>query len=644
MLNGIVYTDKERCRECSACLQVCATKSIKIKDSKAEIIQDSCLNCGLCMGVCSKKAKQYRKSVNNVRQLLLDRNCAVVLAPSYIIVARKKYNCSPGQFCGALKKLGFKLIYESSFGADIVTKVYLDYVNQLVKTKGKGHTHVITSPCPSLMNFIEKHTPELIEEFAPILSPMAAQAVLVKHWNKENISIIGASPCVAKKSELLDDKLRLFEEVLTFEEIIEMFDEAGIKPASLEEVEFDGMQALYGAGFPISGGLTKTLEQFSGGLELNPIGNDILILEGEERSLEFLRHMAADKKRDKTLADYPTLIDILYCEGCIVGKAMGVKGNLLEHKRIVSEYTQSRFEKVQQQGLFKKYKGYRFLTKNTVEAPEFKRWIDVVEQLIKNNQFTRTWDNRCYHKSIPSDAELRVILEQDGKYSREDELNCRACGYKTCRERAVAVFNGENKPGGCIVYQRDLAEKLHTEAKQVNTLVRENTEALIATTNEIVQGNQRNAEMSSRLLGDITLHGEEIKQLQEKINTVIKTFSYFSEMADNISGIADQTKMLSLNAQIEAARAGEHGRGFAVVAGEVMKLSNDTHEKLKSVNMYKSEVNGNQRELDELIQKLIDESIQVQELANSSAGVAQEITASSEELFAATENLKSIIK
>lgn len=644
MLKGIVYTDKERCKECSACLQVCGTKSIRMQDGKAEVIQESCLNCGLCIGVCSKQAKQYKSSIDSVRKLLAGQNCAAVLAPSYVIVAKKKYNCTPEQFCSALKKLGFKQVYESSFGADVVTKVYLDYVEQLVKTKGKEQTHVIASPCPSLMNFVEKHTPELIDEFAPVLSPMAAQAVLVKHWNKEKINIIGASPCVAKKSELLDEKLGLFEEVVTFEELIELIDQAGIKPGSLEEGEFDGIQAMYGAGFPISGGLTKTLEQFSGQLELNPIGNDILILEGEDRSLEFLRHMAEDKKKDKNLRDYPTLIDILYCEGCIVGKAMGVKGSLLEHKKIVSDYTQRRFAKVQREGLFKKYKGYRFLTKNTVEAPEFKRWIDIVEQLIKQNKFTRTWDNKYYHKNMPSEAELKAILQQDGKYSKEDELNCRACGYRTCRERAVAVFNGENKPGGCIVHQRDIAESLHNDAKRINILVRENTEALIATTNEIVKGNQSNAEMSSRLLENIEKHAEEIKDLQQLVLQVIRTFGYFSEMAENISDIADQTKMLSLNAQIEAARAGEHGRGFAVVAGEVMKLSNDTHDKLKSVNQYKSEVSGSQQELDELIQKLINESRQVQELATASAAVSQQIAAASEELFAATENLKSIIK
>ncbi|SHG97591.1 [Fe-Fe] hydrogenase large subunit C-terminal domain-containing protein [Desulforamulus hydrothermalis] len=644
MLKQVVYTDKERCRLCSACLQVCHTKSIKTDQGKAEIIADSCLSCGLCIGVCSKGAKRYLDSTQAVQQLLAARQCALVLAPSYVIVAKKRYGCSPEQFAAAMKKLGFSLVYEAGFGADVVTKVYLDYLAQRINEKGRENTHVITSPCPSLMNYVEKHVPELIEEFAPVLSPMAAQALLVKHWTKDKAAIIGASPCVAKKSELLDEQLGLFDAVLTFEELCNWLDNANIKPSVLPEIEFDGIQALYGAGFPISGGLTKTLEQFSGKLELNPIGDDILILEGEDRSIEFLKHMALDKKKDNNLKGYPLLIDILYCEGCIVGKAMGVKGSLLENKKIVADYTRHRFAKMQKKGLFKKYNGYRFVVKNTVQAPEFKEWLAVVEKLIQEKRFWRSWQNRKYMRKMPSEQELRAILQQDGKFTPEDELNCRACGYRSCRERAIAVYNQENTAGGCIVYQKERAEQLHEAARKVNEVVLANTEALIATTNEIVSGNQNNADMAGRLLGNIETHDEEIKQLHEKVKAVMETFSFFTEVAHNIAAIADQTKMLSLNAQIEAARAGEHGRGFAVVAGEVMKLSSDTHEKLKAIHTYQEQVAQHQKELEKLISNLRQESEQIHELANSSAAVAQQIAAASQELFAATENLKSIIK
>lgn len=468
MLNGVVYTDTDRCEACSACLRVCRTKSIMIRDGKSKIIEESCLNCGACLKVCSKSAKKYQAGLDSVEEILEKGKGALILAPSYVIIAQKKYGCSPEQFCMALRKMGFFLVYEASFGADVVTKVYLNYITDLLKIKGRENVHIISSPCPSLMNFMEKHTPELLDEFAPIMSPMAAQAVLVKRWNKDRVSIVGASPCMAKKSELLDPNLDLFEQEITFEELIKLIDGHGIIPSVLEESEFDGIQALYGAGFPVSGGLTKALEPFSGEYGFNLLSDDYLIIEGEDRSTNFLKQMASLKTRGTGLSSYPLLMDILYCEGCIMGKSLGVEGDYWENRRIVTDYTKKRFQKLKDESI--EYQGYSILVKNTVVAPEFQQWIAIVETLIKENKFAVEWNNMKYYKKEPTEEELKVILEYDGKHTPEDELNCGACGYDTCRDRAIAVFNSENQPGGCIVHVKYEAKISLEENKRLQEL------------------------------------------------------------------------------------------------------------------------------------------------------------------------------
>lgn len=483
MLSGVVYTDQDRCQACSACLRVCQTKSIRIEDGRSQIIEDSCLNCGICVTICSKKAKKYRSGIENAGRIVNSGKAAMVLAPSYVVVAAKKYNCTPGQFCSALKKCGFDFVYESAFGADLVTKVYTDYIQRLVMEKGRENTHVITSPCPSIMNYIEKHAPVLIEEFAPILSPMAAQALLVKHWNSGGVSIVGANPCAAKKSELLYDKMGLYEEVLTFEELIAFMDNAGVIPRNLEESEFDGIQAFYGAGFPISGGLAKTLEMFTDESEINPLSNDLLIIEGEERSTVFLKKMAQNKSDGRGLARYPMLIDILYCEGCILGKAMGVEGDYLENKRIVSDYTQKRFTKVKKTA--NNYKDYSIQVKNTATAHEYKNWAEIVEELVRNNSFARKWVDRHYLRKMPDEKELTAILESDGKYTPEDELNCGACGYITCRDRANAVYNGENVLGGCIVHIKHEAKISHDDNIRLHELDKMKSDFLSTVSHEL---------------------------------------------------------------------------------------------------------------------------------------------------------------
>ena len=81
----IVYTNKEKCEQCSACLQVCPTKSIAFGEGKGEVIAESCLSCGFCIKACVKGAKEYKSSADEVKKILKGTaQKAVVLAPSYV--------------------------------------------------------------------------------------------------------------------------------------------------------------------------------------------------------------------------------------------------------------------------------------------------------------------------------------------------------------------------------------------------------------------------------------------------------------------------------------------------------------------------------------------------------------------------------
>ena len=59
---------------------------------------------------------------------------------------------------------------------------------------------------------------------------------------------------------------------------------------------------------------------------------------------------------------------------------------------------------------------------------------------------------------MPTEEEIQAILKKIGKVRPEDELNCGACGYATCREKAVAVFQKKAEINMCIPYMHDKAE------------------------------------------------------------------------------------------------------------------------------------------------------------------------------------------
>jgi len=149
---SIVSIEKGSCRRCYNCVRNCPVKAIRVKDGQAEIIEERCICCGTCVPLCARNAVAIRDDTNLVEQMLVDGQPVAAAVSSTFPAAFK--NIRPLQFPSALRRLGFKYVTETSFGAQLAARAYTLQV--------KDHPHsqpLIASACPAITKLAAKYFP-----------------------------------------------------------------------------------------------------------------------------------------------------------------------------------------------------------------------------------------------------------------------------------------------------------------------------------------------------------------------------------------------------------------------------------------------------------------------------------------------------
>lgn len=407
---GVVSTIAAKCRRCYNCVRSCPAKAIRVQAGQAEVLAERCLGCGNCLKVCGQDAKQVRSALPELQAMLAEgRPLVAILAPSYPAAFD---NLTAGQLVAALRALGFSWVMEVGFGAEIVAA---EYARLLAAPPDRP---VISSPCPALVSYVEKYLPDLVPNLAPIVSPMIALGRAVKHTYHPGATVVFIGPCVAKKLEMQDPALGgAVDVVLTFQELAQLLEESALIPRALAEALPDPPRPHYGSLFPVSGGLLR-----AAAIRADLMDDSIVVVEGPERCLSALRDLQAGNFSGRFL-------DLLFCEGCIAGPSFAGSMSPLARRERVTEHVRRLRE----------------------EAP------DPAEALsaLPDPQATREFVLPPIHLDLPSETELRDILAKTDKFSEEDELNCGACGYATCHDKAIAVYQGLAEPEMCLPYLID---------------------------------------------------------------------------------------------------------------------------------------------------------------------------------------------
>jgi two-component system NtrC family sensor kinase len=408
---GIVSTIPEKCKRCYTCVRECPAKAIKVEAGQAMVIEERCIACGNCVKVCAQKAKRIEDSTQEVKRLLASGNRVFAcLAPSFPAAF---YPLNPGKVITAVRELGFHEVWEVAFGAELISKEYAKLFKRSLRTGAR----VISTPCPAIVSYVEKYMPSLHDALAPIVSPMIAVARAIRYRYGSQLSIVFIGPCIAKKNEIRDPYVAgTVDAVLTYEEFLDMLEEAGIAPEELSVGGFDGPRSYLGRSFPISGGLLKTA-----GLSTDILENDVLITEGKDRVLEALNELAKGESQAR-------LFDVLFCEGCINGPKMPNELSVFSRKEILADFVNDQ----------NRYTSQR----------EFQEALAEFEDVDVSRSFTR----QTLELPQPGEEEIAQALRAMKKFAPEDQLNCGACGYPSCREKAVAVCQGLAEAEMCLPY------------------------------------------------------------------------------------------------------------------------------------------------------------------------------------------------
>lgn len=414
---------------------------------------NKCIACGHCISMCHHNARKYRddtelffSDLENQKQ-----DISVIVSNTLFVNYPDKYN----NILGYLKSLGVKHIYNSSFGADINAWMSAEYLKNNSDLKG-----IISQSCPSVVSYIEKYKPELINKLIPVQSAAVSTAVYVRKYLGINDKFAFIGPCMAAKNEFDSNETN---GIISYNVTIKKFIRKILcndisKYNAVDELPYD-----LGAVYSMVSGIKTNLEFL--------FGKNIFVnhIEGESSVYNYIDQRNKSVKTEKNL---PNFSDILSCsEGCSFSNASCSSANRNDLYYKFFEYTSSFYDKIKAE---------------VADISEEKR-IAYLEEHFKDldsKDFIREY-NKSSVIDVPhiSDKHIDDIFISMKKFdSASRKIDCGSCGYSSCKEMAYAVACGYNNITNCVHYIKDeLAEEksqLNFYQTELLALIEEKTEQM----------------------------------------------------------------------------------------------------------------------------------------------------------------------
>lgn len=632
---ALVFTN-DKCIGCNKCIHVCSCMGANIftiqnGKNKIEVDEKKCIACGACLDVCEHNAREFEDDTSSFfDDLKKGIHISVLVAPAF----KANYTDTYQNILGALKKMGVNHIINVSFGADITTWGYLNYIKQYNFKGG------ISQPCPAIVGYIERYIPKLIPKLFPVQSPLMCAAIYIKKYMGIKDKLAFISPCIAKKIEIDDPNNENYVNYnVTFSHLMDYLKKHNIKGEKYtDEIEY-GLGSIY----PLPGGLKENVQWF--------LGDDVFVhqMEGEKRMYHYL-----EQNKDAIISNRVKylFVDALNCEsGCIYGTG-------IENSKLNNDNNLSNIMDIKSQS--KKNTIRSAWSKKLKPAQRLKRLNKQFSKLDLND-FIRKYTDRskqCQYK-IPNTVELNHIFLDMGKEKEEErKINCSCCGYDTCHDMAVAIYNHFSHKNNCIYYIKKQVEKEHEKTLLQADNIRAQKEDLLKAVEKIndefsglyisvdqmSKGNDANAEETSGISDEMQEVSDFCKNLENSIEEISKLLQELNNNNEEVVSISSQTNLLALNASIEATRAGTAGKGFSAVASFIKELADKSKKTVIESSQGQCRIEEAITNIQKDAQKLIEIINRINDRTHSLATSTEQIASSVSSIIKVSEIIKDKLK
>lgn len=391
---NLITLVENNCKSCLKCVRSCPTKSIRFERNHPYIIEEECIHCGKCYLCCPQSAKQIHSDLNQVKKWLAEGQKVVISIAPSFQVVWDNFS----QLKKDLLDLGFYAVEETARGAYVVSGQYMKLLEE------KKMENIIETCCPSIVEMIEKEYPSLVKYLSPVASPMITHGRMLKE-KYPDAKVVFLSPCIAKQAEIQDERFKgAVDAVISMPQMDEWI-ALHEKEAITEEKE-ENIARIY----PISGGIIKTLS------DLN--GYKSLAVEGIQRCRTLLSALESGE-----LKGY--FFELNACEGgCLGGPYLLA------------------------------YQNHEWVAQSRISENESAEKILAADTPLAKAEFRE----RPVEKKEFSEEEIESVLGSMGKGDHSKRLDCGACGYDTCRAKAIAVLEGKSDPQHCLPYALERAQ------------------------------------------------------------------------------------------------------------------------------------------------------------------------------------------